>query len=202
MKNLFNFFFNQKKEFDMNKFLVVGLGNPEDDYSGTRHNIGFDIVNHLSKSRNVVMSENRYGFIGKLTYSGKSIHILKPNTYMNLSGNPTRYWLNKLKIKPSNLIVIVDDLNLNFGKSRIRPSGKDGGHNGLKSIIEKINTENFIRLRFGIGNNFQTGKQIDYVLGKWSSIEKNSLDDLINTNSEMILHILKHGVENTMNKYN
>ena len=202
MKNLFKFFFNQKKEFDMNKFLVVGLGNPEDDYSGTRHNIGFEIVNHLSKSRNVVMSENRYGFIGKLTYSGKSIHILKPNTYMNLSGNPTRYWLNKLKIKPSNLIVIVDDLNLDFGKSRIRPSGKDGGHNGLKSIIEKINTENFIRLRFGIGNNFQTGKQIDYVLGKWSSIEKNSLDDLINTNSEMILHIVKHGVENTMNKYN
>ena len=202
MKNLFKFFFNQKKEFDMNNFLVVGLGNPEDDYSGTRHNIGFEIVNHLSKSRNVVMSENRYGFIGKLTYSGKSIHILKPNTYMNLSGNPTRYWLNKLKIKPSNLIVIVDDLNLDFGKSRIRPSGKDGGHNGLKSIIEKINTENFVRLRFGIGNNFQTGKQIDYVLGKWSSIEKNSLDDLINTNSEMILHIVKHGVENTMNKYN
>ena len=202
MKNLFKFFFNQKEEFDMNKFLVVGLGNPEDNYSGTRHNIGFEIVNHLSKSRNVVMSENRYGFIGKLTYSGKSIHILKPNTYMNLSGNPTRYWLNKLKIKPSNLIVIVDDLNLDFGKSRIRPSGKDGGHNGLKSIIEKINTENFIRLRFGIGNNFQAGKQIDYVLGKWSSIEKNSLDDLINTNSEMILHIVKHGVENTMNKYN
>ena len=141
----------------MKKFLVVGLGNPEDDYSGTRHNIGFEIVNHLSKSRNVVMSENRYGFIGKLTYSGKS---------------------------------------------RIRPSGKDGGHNGLKSIIEKINTENFVRLRFGIGNNFQTGKQVDYVLGKWSSIEKNSLEDLINNNSEMILHIVKHGVENTMNKYN
>ena len=95
-----------------------------------------------------------------------------------------------------------DDLNLDFGKSRIRPSGKDGGHNGLKSIIEKINTENFIRLRFGIGNNFQTGKQIDYVLGKWSSIEKNSLEDLISNNSEMILHIVKHGVENTMNKYN
>ena len=186
----------------MNKFLVVGLGNPEDDYSGTRHNIGFDIVNHLSKSRNLVMSEDRYGFIGKFKYSGKSIHILKPNTYMNLSGNPTRYWLNKLKIKPSNLIVIVDDLNLDFGKSRIRPSGKDGGHNGLKSIIEKINTENFVRLRFGIGNNFQTGKQTDYVLGKWSSSEKNSLEDLINNNSEMILHIVKHGVENTMNKYN
>ena len=186
----------------MDKFLVVGLGNPENEYSGTRHNIGFEIVNHLCKSRNIVLSENRYGFTGKFKYSGKSIHTLKPNTYMNLSGNPITYWLNKLKIKPSNLIVIVDDLNLDFGKSRIRPSGKDGGHNGLKSIIEKINTENFIRLRFGIGNNFQTGKQIDYVLGKWSSIEKNSLDDLINTNSEMILHILKHGVENTMNKYN
>ena len=186
----------------MDKFLVVGLGNPENEYSGTRHNIGFEIVNHLCKSRNIVLSEDRYGFIGKFKFTGKSIHFLKPNTYMNLSGNPIRYWLNKLKIKPSNLIVIVDDLNLDFGKSRIRPSGKDGGHNGLKSIIEKINTENFIRLRFGIGNNFQTGKQIDYVLGKWSSIEKNSLDDLINTNSEMILHILKHGVENTMNKYN
>ena len=202
MKNLFKFFFNQKKEFDMGKFLVVGLGNPENEYSGTRHNIGFEIVNHLCKSRNIVLSEDRYGFTGEFKYTGKSIHILKPNTYMNLSGNPTRYWLNKLKIKPSNLIVIVDDLNLDFGKSRIRPSGKDGGHNGLKSIIEKINTENFIRLRFGIGNNFQTGKQIDYVLGKWSSIEKNSLEDLINTNSEMILHIVKHGVENTMNKYN
>ena len=161
----------------MNKFLVVGLGNPEDDYSGTRHNIGFDIVNHLSKSRNVVMSEDRYGFIGKFKYSGKSIHILKPNTYMNLSVNPTRYWLNKLKIKPSNLIVIVDDLNLDFGKSRIRPSGKDGGHNGLKSIIEKLQTENFNRIRVGIGapasikktNNFNT---ISYVLGNISSEEK------------------------------
>ena len=186
----------------MDKFLVVGLGNPENEYSGTRHNIGFEIVNHLCKSKNIVLSENRYGFTGKFKYTGKSIHILKPNTYMNLSGNPIRYWLNKLKIKPSNLIVIVDDLNLDFGKSRIRPSGKDGGHNGLKSIIEKINTENFVRLRFGIGNNFQTGKQVDYVLGKWSSIEKNSLEDLINNNSEMILHIVKHGVENTMNKYN
>ena len=202
MKNLFKFFFNQKKEFDMNNFLVVGLGNPEDDYSGTRHNIGFEIVNHLSKSRNVVMSENRYGFTGKFKYAGKSIHILKPNTYMNLSGNPIKYWLNKLKIESSNLIVIVDDLNLDFGKSRIRPSGKDGGHNGLKSIIEKINTDNFIRLRFGIGNDFKAGKQTDYVLGKWSTAEENQLENLVTRNTEMILHIIKHGTENTMNKYN
>ena len=186
----------------MSKFLVVGLGNPENEYSGTRHNIGFEIVNHLCKSKNVVLTEDRYGFTGKFKYSGKSIHILKPNTYMNLSGNPIRYWLNKLKIKSSNLIVIVDDLNLGFGKSRIRPSGKDGGHNGLKSIIEKINTENFIRLRFGIGNNFKDGKQIDYVLGVWSSNEENMLENLMNINSEIILYIVKHGVENTMNKYN
>ena len=202
MKNLFKFFFNQKKEFDMNKFLVVGLGNPESSYSGTRHNVGFDIVNQLCKSKNVALSEDRYGFTGKFKYAGKSIHILKPNAYMNLSGNPIKYWLNKLKIESSNLIVIVDDLNLDFGISRIRPSGKDGGHNGLKSIIEKINTDNFIRLRFGIGNDFKAGKQTDYVLGKWSTVEENQLENLVTRNTEMILHIIKHGAENTMNKYN
>ena len=202
MKNLLKFFFNKKKEFDMSKFLVVGLGNPESSYSGTRHNVGFDIINYLCESKNVVLSENRYGFTGKFKYAGKSIHILKPNTYMNLSGNPIKYWLNKLKIESSNLIVIVDDLNLDFGKSRIRPSGKDGGHNGLKSIIEKINTDNFIRLRFGIGNDFKAGKQTDYVLGKWSTVEENQLENLVTRNTEMILHIIKHGAENTMNKYN
>ena len=195
-------FFNQKKEFHMSKFLGVGLWNPESSYSDTRHNIGFDIVNQLCESKNVVLSENRYGFTGKFKYAGKSIHILKPNTYMNLSGNPIKYWLNKLKIESSNLIVIVDDLNLDFGKSRIRPSGKDGGHNGLKSIIEKINTDNFIRLRFGIGNDFKAGKQTDYVLGKWSTVEENQLENLVTRNTEMILHIIKHGTENTMNKYN
>ena len=202
MKNLLKFFFNKKKEFDMSKFLVVGLGNTESSYSGTRHNVGFDIINYLCESKNVVLSENRYGFTGKFKYAGKSIHILKPNTYMNLSGNPIKYWLNKLKIESSNLIVIVDDLNLDFGKSRIRPSGKDGGHNGLKSIIEKINTDNFIRLRFGIGNDFKPGKQTDYVLGKWSTVEENQLENLVTRNTEMILHIIKHGAENTMNKYN
>ena len=202
MNNLFKFFFNSKKEFEMSKFLVVGLGNPESDYNGTRHNIGFEIINHLCESKNIVLSEARYGFTGKFKYAGKSIHILKPNTYMNLSGNPIRYWLNKLNIESSNLIVIVDDLNLDFGKSRIRSSGKDGGHNGLKSIIEKINTENFIRLRFGIGNDFKAGKQSDYVLGKWSSIEQNQLDILVTSNTEMVLHIVKNGVDNTMNKYN
>ena len=186
----------------MSKFLVVGLGNPESSYSGTRHNVGFDIINYLCESKNVVLSENRYGFTGKFKYAGKSIHILKPNTYMNLSGNPIKYWLNKLKIESSNLIVIVDDLNLDFGKSRIRPSGKDGGHNGLKSILEKINTDNFIRLRFGIGNDFKSGKQTDYVLGKWSTVEQNQLENLVTRNTEMILHIIKHGTENTMNKYN
>ena len=186
----------------MNKFLVVGLGNPESSYSGTRHNVGFDIVNHFCESKNIVLSKDRYGFTGKFKYAGKSIHILKPNTYMNLSGNPIKYWLNKLKIESSNLIVIVDDLNLDFGKSRIRPSGKDGGHNGLKSIIEKINTDNFIRLRFGIGNDFKAGKQTDYVLGKWSTVEENQLENLVTRNTEMILHIIKHGAENTMNKYN
>ena len=183
----------------MSKFLVVGLGNPESSYSGTRHNVGFDIVNQLCESKNIVLSEDRYGFTGKFKYAGKSIHILKPNTYMNLSGNPIKYWLNKLKIESSNLIVIVDDLNLDFGKSRIRPSGKDGGHNGLKSIIEKINTDNFIRLRFGIGNDFKPGKQTDYVLGKWSTVEQNQLDNLVTSSTEMVLHIVKHGIENTMN---
>ena len=202
MNNLFKFFFNKKKEFDMSKFLVVGLGNPETDYSGTRHNVGFDIVNQLCESKNVVLSEDRYGFTGKFKYAGKSLHILKPNTYMNLSGNSVKYWLKKLKIESSNLIVIVDDLNLDFGKSRIRPSGKDGGHNGLKSIIEKINTDNFIRLRFGIGNDFNAGEQTDHVLGKWSTVEQNQLDNLIASSAEMVLHIVKHGIENTMNKYN
>ena len=202
MFSIFKYF--QKSSISPNnkKFLIVGLGNIGEEYKNTRHNIGFDIVDQLGKILKGTFNSAKYGDILKSKYAGKQIILLKPNTFMNLSGKAVLYWLKKEKICTNNLIVIVDDLNINFGVSRLKPSGSDGGHNGLKDITNSLNTSNFPRLRFGIGNNFKKKEQVDFVLSKWDNEEANNIENLINKNIEIIFSTIKQGLDFTMNKYN
>ena len=195
-------FFKRSKSSDVNKFLIVGLGNIGIDYVMTRHNIGFEILDQISENNKIKFESKRFGDIIKFKKSGKSLIFLKPNTFMNSSGKAVKYWKNKERIHNDNLLVVLDDLNLDFGISRIRKSGNDGGHNGLKSINESLGSNKYCRLRFGIGNDFKKGSQTDYVLENWSDEESRSLSNHIDHNINIIFHFIKHGVENTMNKYN
>ena len=180
----------------------MGLGNIGEEYKHTRHNIGFDIVDQLGIILKGTFNSAKYGDILKSKYAGKQLVLLKPNTFMNLSGKAVVYWLKKEKIHINNLIVVVDDLNINFGKSRLKTSGSNGGHNGLKDIANSLNTSNFTRLRFGIGNNFKKKDQVDFVLSKWNNEESNNLKHLIDKNVEIIFSSIKQGLDFTMNKYN
>ena len=202
MFSVFKYFRNSNVQSKTKKFLVVGLGNIGEKYEKTRHNIGFDIVDQLAVKLNSTFSSAKYGEVLKTKFAGKQIVLLKPNTFMNLSGKAVLYWLKKEKIDVSNLIIIVDDLNLDFGISRLRKSGTDGGHNGLKDIANSLNTTKFTRLRFGIGNNYKKEKQVDFVLSKWNSEESLKLKNHLDKNVEIILSSLKKGLEFTMNKYN
>ena len=202
MFSVFKYFRNNNVQSKTKKFLVVGLGNIGEKYENTRHNIGFDIVDQLAVKLNSTFSSAKYGEVLKIKYAGKQIVLLKPNTFMNLSGKAVLYWLRKEKIDVSNLIIIVDDLNLDFGISRLRKSGSDGGHNGLKDIANSLNSTKFTRLRFGIGNNYKKEKQVDFVLSKWNSEELPKLKNHLDKNVEIILSSLKKGLEFTMNKYN
>ena len=202
MFSVFKYFRNNNVQSKTKKFLVVGLGNIGEKYENTRHNIGFDIVDQIALKLNSTFGSAKYGDVLKTKYSGKQIVLLKPNTFMNLSGKAVLYWLKKEKIDVSNLIIIVDDLNLDFGISRLRKSGTDGGHNGLKDIANSLNTTKFTRLRFGIGNNYKKEKQVDFVLSKWNSEESLKLKNHLDKNVEIILSSLKKGLEFTMNKYN
>jgi len=200
--SVFKYFRNSNVQSKTKKFLVVGLGNIGKKYEKTRHNIGFDIVDQLAIKLNSTFSSAKYGEILKTKFAGKQIVLLKPNTFMNLSGKAVLYWLKKEKIDVSNLIIIVDDLNLDFGISRLRKSGSDGGHNGLKDISNSLNSSKFTRLRFGIGNNYKKEKQVDFVLSKWNIEESAKLKYHLDKNVEIILSSLKKGLEFTMNKYN
>lgn len=157
------------------KFLIVGLGNIGEEYEGTRHNIGFEILDAFAKASNIFFTPDKYGEVATAKHKGRTIVLLKPNTYMNLSGKAVRYWLQKEKIDQQNLLVITDDLALPFGKIRIRAKGSDGGHNGIKNIIELLGNNEFPRLRFGISSAFDKGKQVNYVLGKWNGDEQQTL---------------------------
>lgn len=184
------------------KFLIVGLGNPGVNYENTRHNIGFKALDHVSKQTNALFVPAKYGDITSFKYKGKSIFLLKPNTYMNLSGGAVNYWLKKEKILSSNLLILTDDLNLLLGKLRLKTNGSDGGHNGLKNIQEVLGTTKYPRLRIGIGNDFSKGKQIDYVLGSWTEEETIIINEKLKTINDMILSFCFSGVTNTMNNFN
>ena len=185
-----------------NKFLIVGLGNIGAEYVNTRHNIGFKIVDFLAKKEGVNFETVKLGALAEYKFKGRTFLLLKPNTYMNLSGKAVHYWMVKEKIPLENILVITDDLNLSFGKIRIKPKGSDGGHNGLKSIHATLNTTDYNRFRFGISDEFKKGKQVDYVLGEWDEDEKTKLPERLELASEIIKSFGTAGLENTMTTFN
>lgn len=184
------------------KYLVVGLGNIGSEYAHTRHNIGFDILDALCGASNISFKDKRYGFIAEYRYRARTYWLLKPSTYVNLSGNAVRYWLKKLKLTPENLLVVVDDIALPFGTLRLRAKGGDAGHNGLAHINTILGSSAYARLRFGIGNDFFPGKQIDYVLGDWDEEEKLKLPERLEMAGEIIKSFGVIGLQRTMNEYN
>jgi len=185
------------------KQLIVGLGNIGDEYADTRHNIGFMILDALAKASNVVFDVNkRYGAVAEMRIKNKRLLLLKPYTYMNLSGNAVRYWMQKEKIELENLLIVVDDLALPFGTLRLKTKGSDAGHNGLKHIQEVLGASNYNRLRFGIGNNFPQGRQIDFVLNAFVEEEQKLLPERIAKAVEIIQSFALAGADVTMNLYN
>lgn len=186
----------------MSKFLIVGLGNIGEEYAETRHNIGFRIVERLAAEAGVKFSSGRYADVAEMKHKGKQLILIKPTTYMNLSGKSVNYWLQAEKIDLENLLVLVDELALPFGKIRIGPKGSDGGHNGLKNIQETLNTNIYPRLRFGISNQFNKGSQVNYVLGKWNEEELKTLDERIKIAADAVKAFAFIGLERCMNEFN
>lgn len=184
------------------KFLIVGLGNIGSEYAGTRHNIGFEMVDAFAESVKAVWEDKRYGMVAKCRVKSAEMVLLKPSTYMNLSGNAVRYWLGQEKIPVENMLVLVDDLNLPFGSIRIRKQGSNGGHNGLGNIQSVLGTEAYARVRFGIGNQFTHGAQVNFVLGHWSQEEQAALPARLQVVSELIPCFCLQGIDRTMNLYN
>ena len=185
-----------------NKYLIVGLGNIGAEYVNTRHNIGFKIVDFLAKKEGINFETVKLGSLAQYKFKGRTFLLLKPNTYMNLSGKAVKFWMDKENIPLENIMVLADDLNLSFGTIRIKPKGSDGGHNGLKNINLLLNTTNYTRFRFGISDEFKKGKQIDYVLGDWDEDEKTKLAERLELASEVIKSFGTAGLENTMTAFN
>jgi peptidyl-tRNA hydrolase, PTH1 family len=184
------------------KYLIAGLGNIGAEYKNTRHNIGFQILDALTGASNISFNDKRYGFVAEYKFKARTFILLKPTTYMNLSGRAVAYWLQKENIELSNLLVLVDDLALPFGTIRVRAKGGAGGHNGLENINQVLGRNDYARLRFGIGDNFHKGFQVDYVLGEWSKEEEKELPAKIDTSIEIIQSFGTIGTERTMNFFN
>ena len=184
------------------KYLIAGLGNIGAEYAATRHNIGFRVADALAEAANVSFATDRYGDVARVSYRGRTLIVLKPSTYMNLSGKAVSYWLQKEKIDISRLFVVVDDIALPFGALRIRGRGSDGGHNGLKSITQVLGTADYARLRFGVGGDFPKGYQIDHVLGEWSVEEKAALPGRIDLACDAVRTFAAAGPDTAMNTYN
>jgi peptidyl-tRNA hydrolase, PTH1 family len=192
-----------EEEIDyMNKFLIVGLGNIGAEYVNTRHNIGFKVLDFFANKNGISFQNLRLGAVAEYKFKGKNFILLKPNTFMNLSGKAVQYWMQQKKIPLENILIIADDLNLSFGTIRIKPKGSDGGHNGLKNINLVLNTNNYSRFRFGISDEFKKGQQIKYVLGEWDEAEKAKLPERLELSSEIILSFATSGLENTMTGFN
>ena len=186
----------------MKKFLIVGLGNIGPKYEQTRHNIGFKVVDAFAKAQETRFETEKLGDIARTKIKGKTVILLKPNTYMNLSGKAVRYWLQQEKIPVENLLVITDDLNLEFGTIRVKMKGSAGGHNGLKDIQAQLNTGTYNRFRFGISDAFSKGRQVDYVLGEWTADEEAALPERYDKGCEVIASFVSAGINNTMNAFN
>lgn len=184
------------------KYLIVGLGNIGAEYADTRHNIGFMVLDAFAEASNSSFATERYGDVARMRLKNKQLVLLKPSTYMNLSGNAVRYWQQKENIPLENILVIVDDLALPFGTIRLRPNGSDAGHNGLKNIAEMLGTQNYARLRFGIGNDFPRGAQVNYVLGNFNAEERTALPERIKVACEAISEYVLVGIQAAMCKFN
>lgn len=202
--NLFSLLFGGRESLhkDMAKFLIVGLGNIGDEYVGTRHNIGFRIVNALCDAQGGVWADRRYGFVSKVRVKNAELVLLKPSTFMNLSGNAVRYWMNEEKIGLDNVLVVVDDLSLPVGTIRMKPSGSAAGHNGLKHIAQILGTEKYARLKFGIGNDFPRGAQVDFVLGRFGLNDEKIIAEKLPVCIDAVKSFALSGLQFAMNHYN
>jgi PTH1 family peptidyl-tRNA hydrolase len=183
-------------------FLIAGLGNIGEEYENTRHNIGFKVLDSLSNTQGAPFKLERLAFFAEYRAKGKNIYLIKPTTYMNLSGKAVRYWMNELKIPQQNLLVVLDDLALPFGTIRIRMKGSDGGHNGLKDIDATLGNNNYPRLRFGIGSEFAKGHQVNYVLSPWTGEEQKLLPERMKIACDAVNSFMFEGIERTMTKFN
>jgi PTH1 family peptidyl-tRNA hydrolase len=186
----------------MKKFLIVGLGNIGDTYKNTRHNIGFSVLDSLAAKSGVQFETKKLGDLAQYQVKGRTFLLLKPSTYMNLSGKAVKYWLEKEKLLPENLFVLTDDLNLPFGTIRIKGNGSSGGHNGLQNIQDVLQTQNYARLRFGVGEPIKKGQQVDHVLGEWSEDENKILPERLEKMAEAVTFFGMAGLQNTMNAFN
>ena len=205
MLNFFKSLFARKEEEQIApemKYLIVGLGNMHPDYDDTRHNVGFEVVDHLAEQKGASWKNDTLGDLALVKHKGRHIHLLKPSTYVNRSGKAVNHWMTKHKVKIENTLIVVDDLNLDFGKLRLRAKGAAGGHNGLKDIEQVLGTSKYARLRVGIGSDFPKGRQVDFVLGKWNEKERAGLGDLLKKSAEACLSFASIGMKHTMNQYN
>lgn len=184
------------------KYLIIGLGNPGDKYAETRHNIGFKVVEAFVKDLNGSFALNKQAELAEVKFKGRTIILIKPTTFMNLSGKAVNYWMQAEKIPRENILVITDDIALPFGTLRMKGKGSDGGHNGLKDIQNTLNSQEYARLRFGVGGDFHKGQQVDYVLGEWTSIERETLSERIIAATEFIKGFTTIGLQLTMTNYN
>jgi PTH1 family peptidyl-tRNA hydrolase len=184
------------------KFLIAGLGNIGPDYQNTRHNAGFMVLDALAAAASIEFEDKRFAFVGKYQIKGRSLILIKPSTFVNMSGIAVNHWLKKEKIPDENLLVVVDDIALPFGRLRLRPGGGDGGHNGLANISQVLGTNQYSRLRFGIGNGYPRGGQVNYVLGTWTAEQKKLLPERLALACDIIKSFVLLGVERTMNEYN
>jgi len=205
---LARFFKKEKKKLQiedhnvMKKYLIVGLGNIGKEYHNTRHNIGFKILDYLAKVESLTFETQKLGALTTYKFKGRTFILLKPSTFMNLSGKSVLYWLTKERIPIENLLIVTDDLNLPFGSIRLKTKGSDGGHNGLKDIQEKLNTIKYNRFRFGISDEFSKGRQVDYVLSEWTNEEEEKLSERLDVSIKLIKSFGTAGINNTMNTFN
>ena len=205
LKNvLFKLFGNtsRTKETLMKKYLIVGLGNIGDKYTNTRHNIGFKILDEVAEEHKVSFETEKLGDIATFRFKGRTFLLLKPNTFMNLSGKAVKYWMQKEKIPLENLLIITDDVNIDFGTIRLKAKGSAGGHNGLKDIEAKLGHQKYARFRFGVGGNYSRGKQVDFVLGEWNKDETSQLIERLPTSAKVVTSFGTAGLNNTMNTFN
>jgi len=202
LQSLFNLKTTVDEIDSMKKFLIVGLGNIGDEYAETRHNIGFKVLDALAQNEEFSFERKKLGDVGGFKIKGRTVYCLKPSTYMNRSGKALKYWMEKEKIPLANVLVITDDINLAFGTIRLKTKGSDGGHNGLKDIQTILQTATYNRLRFGVGADFGKGRQVEYVLGKWSQDEIDSLKERLSKTAETIKSFVLAGVSITMNQFN